>query len=63
MQQQTALAIHGRAIDDPGGCCLSWAPGRRRSLTRCTPMQMVPSFVRSLAHRNVAVYPCSRTME
>ena len=32
------------------------AAGRRRSLTFCTPMQMVPEIVRSLAYSNVAVY-------
>lgn len=32
------------------------AAGRRRSLTLCTPMQMVPEIVRSLAYSNVAVY-------
>ncbi|MFQ6538703.1 MULTISPECIES: hypothetical protein [Aphanothece] len=32
------------------------AAGRRRSLTLCTPIQMVPEIVRSLAHSNVAVY-------
>ena len=55
MQQQTALAIPGRGINDPGEFCLSWVPGRRRSLTLCIPMQMVPNILRSLAHRNVAV--------
>jgi hypothetical protein len=32
------------------------AAGRRRSLMLCTPMQMVPDIVRSLALRNVGVY-------
>ena len=55
MQQQAALAIQARVINDPGECCLSWAPGRRRSLTLCIPIPMVPDILGLLAHRNVAV--------
>jgi hypothetical protein len=39
------------------------AAGRRRSLMLCTPMQMVPEVVRSLAHSNVAVYQVQRLEE
>ena len=47
--QQRSTTIHPQQL-------AKIAARRRRSLTLCTPMQMVPEIVSSLAHSNVAVY-------
>ena len=52
----TALEALSRDYSETPQHLTEMAAGRRRSLTLCAPMQMVPDIVRSLARSNVAVY-------